>query len=80
MDGGHEEVRNGESGPLSLCLNVRKNFLMAGDVQNESGMSSPSIGVCEQNLESRAEASVFLEGQLNQEAPSQHPTRSPVLQ
>lgn len=73
-------MRNGESGPLSLCLNVRKNFLMAGDVQNESGMSSLSIGVFKQNLESHAEESVFLEGQLNKEAPSQHPTQSPVLQ
>lgn len=44
-------MRNGESGPLSLCLTVRKNFLMAGDVQNESGMSSPSIGLFKQNLE-----------------------------
>lgn len=47
-------MRNGESGPLSLCLTVRKNFLMAGDVQNESGMSSPSIGLFKQNLESHA--------------------------
>lgn len=73
-------MRNGESGPLSLCLTVRKNFLMAGDVQNESGMSSPSIRLFKQNLESHAEKSVSREGQLNQEGPSQHPTRSPVLQ